>query len=296
MTASLDTARLDRLGLVLAAQGARLRPDLPWRRTRDPWAVLVSEVMAQQTQVARLGPAYRAFLERFPDPASCARAAVGDVLRQWAGLGYNRRARNLHRAAEVVVAQHGGAVPDTLADLLGLPGVGPYTARAVLAFAYGHDVGVVDTNAGRVLARAAAGRALGGREAQELADALVPQGEGWACNQALLDVGALVCVAGQPRCATCPLEAWCAWAAAGCPPPDPARGTAGSSAPQGTFVGSDRQGRGRLVAALREGPVPAVHVAAAAGWPDDPDRAARVVDQLVSEGLAIRRGDALELP
>jgi A/G-specific adenine glycosylase len=288
--------RLGCIGAALAAQGASLRPALPWRRTRDPWAVLVSEVMAQQTQLSRVEPAFRAFLERFPDPVACARAPLGDVLRQWAGLGYNRRARNLHRAAVVVVEVHGGTVPGTLAELLALPGVGPYTARAVLAFAFGRDVGVVDTNAGRVLARAVAGRVLGRREAQDLADALVPDGEGWACNQALLDVGALVCVSGEPRCASCPLEPWCAWTGAGRPAPDPALGTAGSSTPQGTFAGSDRQGRGRLVAALVDGPLSAARVAAVAGWPDDDGRATRVAEQLVAEGLAVRRGDVLELP
>lgn len=296
MTTGTGSDRLGCIGATLAAQGASLRPDLPWRRTRDPWAVLVSEVMAQQTQLSRVVPAFRAFLERFPDPAACARAPLGDVLRQWAGLGYNRRARNLHQAAAVVVEAHGGAVPGTLAELLALPGVGPYTARAVLAFAFGCDVGVVDTNAGRVLARAAFGRALAGREAQELADALVPAGAGWACNQALLDVGALVCVAGEPRCASCPLEPCCAWATAGRPAPDPALGTAGSSVRQGAFAGSDRQGRGRLVAALVDGPVPAGRVAAVAGWPDDDGRAARVAEQLVAEGLVVRRGDVLELP
>jgi A/G-specific adenine glycosylase len=125
------------------------RPELPWRSTRDPWSVLVSEVMAQQTQVARVVPAYQRFLVAFPTPAACAAAPLAAILRAWAGLGYNRRAKSLHRAAIVVVDRHGGRVPGTLDDLLGLPGVGPYTARAVLAFAFGADVGVVDTNAGR---------------------------------------------------------------------------------------------------------------------------------------------------
>ena len=273
-----------------------MRPDLPWRLTRDPWAVLVSEVMAQQTQLARVVPAYEAFLARFPDALSCAAAPVGEVLRAWAGLGYNRRARNLHAAATVVVEVHGGTVPGTLDDLLALPGVGPYTARAVLAFAFEADVGVLDTNAGRVLARAVAGRRLGDREAQALADAMVPPGGGWSCNQALLDVGSLVCTSQRPRCDGCPIAARCAWRAAGWPAPDPAHRSAGVSVPQSTFAGSDRQGRGRLVAALRAAPVPTSAVAVAAGWPDDPERAARVAESLVAEGLAVRRGDLLELP
>jgi A/G-specific adenine glycosylase len=127
------------------------RRDLPWRRTRDPWEVLVSEAMLQQTQVARVVPRYAAFLERFPTPAACAAAPVADVVRAWAGLGYNRRAVNLHRLATAVVQLHGGRLPADLPGLLALPGVGAYTARAVLAFAFGADVGVLDTNAARAV-------------------------------------------------------------------------------------------------------------------------------------------------
>src|SRR5690606_14991271 len=125
--------------------------DLPWRRTRDPWSVLVSELMLQQTQVARVLPRYSAFLARWPTPAMCAAASVGEVVEAWAGLGYNRRAVHLHRCAVVVVDEHGGRLPTDLPGLLALPGIGPYTARAVLAFAHEADeVGVVDTNAARV--------------------------------------------------------------------------------------------------------------------------------------------------
>jgi A/G-specific adenine glycosylase len=133
----------------LSAWAEGSRRDLPWRRTRDPWAVLVSELMLQQTQVARVVPRYEAFLERFPTPAATAAAPVADVVRAWAGLGYNRRAVSLHRAAVAVVERHGGVMPATLAELVALPGVGPYTARAVLAFAYEADVGVVEVNSGR---------------------------------------------------------------------------------------------------------------------------------------------------
>ena len=155
--------------------------------------------MAQQTQVARVVPAYQRFLAAFPTPAACAAAPLAAILRAWAGLGYNRRAKHLHRAAIAVVDRHGGQVPGTLDDLLGLPGVGPYTARAVLAFAFGADVGVVDTNAGRVLSRAVAGRSVTTAEAQRLVDAMVPDGRGWSFGQALLDLGAAVCVAGERR-------------------------------------------------------------------------------------------------
>lgn len=278
----------------LTAWTAGARRDLPWRRTRDPWAVLVSELMLQQTQVARVVPRYEAFLARFPTPAATAAAPVADVLRAWAGLGYNRRALNLHRAAVAVVDRHGGVIPATLVELVALPGVGRYTARAVLAFAYEADVGVVEVNSARVLARAGAGRPLRVAEAQALADALVPAGGGWAWNQAMLDLGATVCTKSAPRCHVCPLAACCAWAVAG--GPDPAVGSAGAGSRQSTFAGSDRQGRGRLMDALRLGPVPWAGVAAAAGWPDDPQRAQRVAETLVADGLAVAAGHTLTLP
>ncbi|MFA9444179.1 A/G-specific adenine glycosylase [Egicoccus sp. AB-alg6-2] len=272
------------------------RRDLPWRRTRDPWAVLVSELMLQQTQVGRVLPRFREFLDRFPTPQACAAAAPGEVVRVWAGLGYNRRALNLHRTAVAVVEQHDGRLPDDLDALLALPGIGPYTARAVLAFAFERDHGVVDTNAARFLARAVAGRRLGAREAQALADAQVPPGAAWEWNQSVLDLGATICVKRAPRCERCPLQASCAWFAAGLPEPDPAEGSAGSSTPQARFEGSDRQGRGRLVQALRTGPVETVRVADVAGWPDDPDRAQRIADSLVADGLAEYVDGQLSLP
>ena len=147
--------------------------DLPWRATRDPWSILVAEVMLQQTQAARVAPRLVRFLDRFPTPAACAAVPLADVLAQWQGLGYPRRARDLHRTAHLVVDRHAGRLPDDLASLLALPGVGPYTARAVLAFAHGCDVGVVETNIARVLARTS-GRRLTARAAQELADSAVP--------------------------------------------------------------------------------------------------------------------------
>ncbi len=273
------------------------RPELPWRSTRDPWAVLVSEVMAQQTQVSRVVPAYRRFLVLFPTAASCAEASLGEVLRAWRGLGYNRRAANLHRAAQAVTNNHGGTIPTTLEGLLSLPGVGPYTARAVLVFAFEAEVGVVDTNAGRVVARAVAGRSVGAGEAQRLVDAMVPRRQAWSFGQALLDLGAEVCVAGTPHCHRCPVRRRCRWAASGRHDPDPARGSAGVSTPQSRFQGSDRQARGRLVDALRSGPVPLQRAATVAGWPDDPGRVERMVDILVGEGLVVSDGSGdLRLP
>jgi len=260
--------------------------DLPWRRTRDPWAILVSELMLQQTQVARVVPRWQAFLVRFPTAATCAAAPVGDVVRAWAGLGYNRRAVNLHRAATATVDRHGGTLPDDLGALLALPGVGPYTARAVQVFAFGADMGLVETNSARVLARAVAGVPLTAVQAQTWADALVPAGQGWDWNQAVMDFASVICRRRAPACGDCPVARSCTWTRAGRLSPDPAEGTAGAGSRQSVFAGSDREGRGRLVAALRSGRVPIDDIAAAAGWPGDPDRARRVADGLVSEGLA----------
>ena len=282
---------------LLAWGDAELR-DLPWRRTRDPWAILVAETMLQQTQVARVVPRWEAFLESFPTPADCAAAPAGEVVRLWDGLGYNRRALNLHRAATAIAEQHGGQMPTELAELMALPGVGPYTARAVLAFAHERDGhGVLDTNVARVLARALAGRRLRPREAQQLADSLVPAGRSWAWNQTVMELGALVCRKRSPRCDACPVASLCAWRQAGGPDgPDPADGTAGASGRQSAFEGSDRQGRGRLVAALRTGPIDVDRIADVTGWGDDPDRASRVADGLVADGLAEYADGVLALP
>jgi A/G-specific adenine glycosylase len=269
----------------LLTWGERTRRDLPWRRTRDAWAVLVSETMLQQTQVSRVAPRFEAWMARWPTPAALAAAPTGDVIDAWAGLGYNGRAVRLQACADAVVARHGGRVPDGLEQLLALPGVGPYTARAVLAFAHDRSVGVLDTNAARVLARAFAGRRLAAGEAQRLADQLVPAAGGWAWNSTVLDLGATICTARRPACGACPLRtAGCAWQRAG--GPDPAIGTAGASGRQAAFAGSDRQGRGRLVAAMRVAPVTPSGLPAAAGWPEDPARAARVAAGLVRDGLA----------
>jgi len=245
--------------------------------------VLVSEIMLQQTQAARVVTPFERFVTRFPTPVACAAAEVGDVVRAWGGLGYNRRAVFLHRAARRIVEDYAGAVPADLADLRSLPGVGEYTARAVLAFAFEHDVAVVDTNVRRVVSRALAGRVVSAAEVQELADSLVPPGSAWAHNQAMLDLGAAHCTA-TPSCAGCPTRGRCAWAAAGWSEPDPAR-PPGATRPL-RFAGSDRQGRGRLVAELRARAVARTELAQVAGWPDDEARARRVADGLVADGLA----------
>ena len=260
------------------------RRDLPWRRTRDPWEVLVCEVMAQQTQVARVAERWRPFLDRFPTPADLAATPASEVVRAWSGLGYNRRALNLHRCAQAVVEHHDGHLPEDLDDLLALPGIGPYTARAVLAFAFERDHGIVDTNTARVLARWE-GHRLTPRGAQAAADDAVPAGRAWAWNQAMLDLGASVCRRRAPRCADCPVAPACTWAQAGRPEPDPADGSAGVSGGQSAFEGSDRQGRGRLVEALRHGTVERTDLADVMAWPSDPERARRVAATLVADGL-----------
>ncbi len=256
--------------------------DLPWRRTRDPWSVLVSELMLQQTQVARVVPKYEVFLNRFPTVAECASGRQAEVVQLWQGLGYNRRAVNLHRCATAIVSVHGGRLPADLDALLALPGIGPYTARAVLAFAFEHDVAIVDTNVARILARQL-GRALTVKEAQTAADDIVPQGDGWAWNQSMLDLGATVCTKRSPSCGVCPTSSTCTWRGDG---PDPAVGSAGVSGGQSKFEGSDRQGRGRLVDALRKGPVADANLAATMGWPEDRERAARVAQTLVRDDIA----------
>ena len=270
---------------VLAWGLPRLR-DFPWRRTRDPWAVLVSEVMLQQTQASRVVPKWHAFIEQFPTPASCAIAPLGDVLRCWQGLGYPRRARALHSAAAAIVDR--GDFPSHLEGLLSLPGVGPYTARAVLAFAFERDVAVVDTNIARVLARRA-GQRLTATQAQKAADDALPRGESWAWNQCLMDLGATVC-RPVPVCAECPVARGCAWRGKGA---DPAEGSAGVSRPQSPFEGSERQARGRLLRALTTGgSVPLARVEDVMQHP----KARALVDSLCAEGLVVREGEWLRLP
>lgn len=236
--------------------------------------------MLQQTQVARVIPVWEAFLLQFPTATDCANAPQAAVVTAWHGMGYNRRALNLHRCAIAVRDNHGGVLPNDLGDLLALPGLGPYTARAVLVFAFERPVGVVDVNAARVLARWA-GESLDAKRTQQVADAAVPAEQAWRWNQTMLDLGATVCTKRAPKCSDCPVAANCAWRRVG---PDPAV----HPPRQSPFAGSDRQGRGRLVAALRVGPVSdrPETLADVMGWPNDPERARRVADSLVNDGLA----------
>ena len=267
------------------------RRDLPWRSTRDPWAVLVSEVLLQQTQVGRVEAKYREFLDCWPTPSDLASAELSELLKYWVGLGYPRRARNLHRTAQQITNLHQGEVPRELEQLLKLPGVGPYTARAVMIFAYEKDLGVVDTNVGRLLARWC-DSSLRPKIAQEIADKLVAPGRSWDWNQGLFDLAATVCTKRSPQCGACPVNSWCAWHGAGT---DPADGSAGVSKKQQPFQGSDRQARGLLMAALAQGSIDTSEAAAVMGLLDQQCRATQLVDDLRNEGLIAFQGDVLLL-
>lgn len=227
--------------------------ELPFRATNDPWAVLVAESMAQQTQAARAAEAWRVFMQRFPTPAALAEATPADVLRAWRGLGYNRRAIDLQRAARTIVDVHDGHVPADLSALEALPGVGPYTARAVAAFAFGRRVGPVDTNVRRVLGRVvlADGQAVPPRRMQALADELVDLIRPGDWTHALMDIGATFCRPVDPACPVCPLRPRCRQAAM---PAGPQRRRRPKAAREAAipFERTNRWLRGRIVERLRD--------------------------------------------
>jgi A/G-specific adenine glycosylase len=270
--------------------------DLPWRReTATPWGVLVSEFMLQQTPVARVLPVYDAWLARWPRPADLAAEPAGEAIRAWGRLGYPRRAIRLHAAAAAITERHGGEVPDDDASLLALPGVGDYTASAVLAFAFGRRRPVLDTNVRRVLARLVTGDELPPRSVtvgeRGVAEALLPADEPTAAtwSVAVMELGALVCTATAPRCSACPVRDACAWRAAGHPPYDgpPRRGQA--------WAGTDRQCRGRLMALAREADGEVSRPAMSRAWHDDAQRA-RCLDSLLADGLLVRTNEGYALP
>jgi A/G-specific adenine glycosylase len=272
------------VGALLAWYGDKAR-DLPWRAPgASPWAVLVSEVMLQQTPVNRVLPVYASWLARWPKPADLAAAPSGEAIREWGRLGYPRRALRLHECAGAIVDRHGGEVPDDVEDLLALPGIGTYTAHAVAAFAYRQRVPVIDTNVRRVLARFLDGIAdsagnVGTSDLERLKNLLPRQPERAAqTSVSLMELGALICVARTPRCVDCPVAADCRWRLAGCPDnAGPAR------RPQG-FAGTDRQVRGLLMAVLRESSVPVPAERLDTVWPK-PAQRARALDGLVADGL-----------
>jgi A/G-specific adenine glycosylase len=267
--------------------------DLPWRRPgTSAWGVLVSEVMLQQTPVARVVPAWEAWLRRWPTPAALAASPPGEAIRAWDRLGYPRRALRLHACAVELVARHHGAVPVGLADLLALPGVGAYTARAVAAFAYQQRHPVVDTNVRRVVARVVHGRADGGPTtgAADLAvvESLLPSQPARAARAgvALMELGALVCTARGPACGSCPLRRMCAWRLAG----RPANPSETARRPQ-RYAGTDRQVRGLLLAVARGADGPVGRTELDAVWPDAAQRD-RALAGLLADGLLTPIGEA----
>jgi A/G-specific adenine glycosylase len=232
---------------VLDWYAANARP-LAFRRTSDPWSVLVSEVIAQQTQAARAAEAWTRLIAEFPTPAALAGASPATAIRAWRGLGYNRRALALRAAAIEIVEEHAGRVPDTFEALVRLPGIGPYTARAVLAIAFDRDVAALDTNIRRVVGRAFLDERGGSRrELQALADGFVPRGRAAAWTHALMDVGAAFCRKRDPRCGACPLAAHCRYLAAGRPP----EAASTQPAPK-PFRSTNRWLRGRILDELRD--------------------------------------------
>lgn len=271
--------------------------DLPWRRDGfGAWGILVSEIMLQQTPVVRVIPRLEEWLERWPTPAALAAVPSGEAVRAWHRLGYPRRALNLHAAAVAITEQHGGVVPRSIEELLALPGVGDYTARAVAAFAYGDRHPVVDTNVRRVLARAIAGQGEAGPPStkRDLAamEAILPAGlaDARLANAAIMELGALVCTARAPRCDDCPIAAQCAWRLAGYPPYLGPR-----AAIQKKFEGSDRQVRGLIVAELRASDTPVTAEEIEALWPDAVQRN-RALAGLLHDGLVRRLEGGYSLP
>ena len=258
--------------------------DLPWRRPGvSPWAVLVSEIMLQQTPVSRVLPAYQAWLARWPTPAGLAADPAGEAVRQWGRLGYPRRALRLHETATIVTEKFGGELPSTRDELLALPGIGAYTAAAVAVFAFGRKHAVLDTNVRRVLARLASGEEFPGAQPSvaeyRLAESLLPADDAIAArwSVAVMELGALTCTAAAPRCDDCPVARQCAWLAKGRP--------AAEVRPVGqTYEGTDRQCRGRLLAVLRDSREPVTQARLDAVWPDAVQRA-RALDGLVADGL-----------
>ena len=237
------------------------RASLPWRTVRDPYRTLVSEVMLQQTQVDRVEPKFEAFVERFPDFQALARASTADVLRRWKGLGYNTRAVRLKRVAETVVERYAGEMPKEREELRALPGIGPYTAAAIRAFAFDLDDAPIDTNVRRIVHRFYFGvehpRAVSASRLDERARAMLPPGRAHDWNSALMDLGSTICTTRAPQCGRCPLRRQCAAA-----PVDAAelerRRKAGARRPSPqnalAFERTTRHARGRIVDRLRDLP------------------------------------------
>ena len=269
---------------------AQTRRELPWREPGvTAWQILVSEFMLQQTPVARVAPIWVDWIARWPTPSATAAAGSADVLRAWGKLGYPRRAKRLHECAVVIATEHADVVPDDVDVLLGLPGVGAYTARAVACFAYRKRVPVVDTNVRRVVARAIHGLADAGNPStvRDHADveALLPEGAAAATfSAALMELGAMVCTARSPKCAICPLDV-CAWRDASYPVGNgPVRSAQ-------RFAGTDRQVRGKLLDVLRASSVPVERPQLDVVWLTDTAQRDRALDSLLVDGLVEQTAD-----
>ncbi|HEY7592824.1 MAG TPA: A/G-specific adenine glycosylase [Actinophytocola sp.] len=278
---------------VLSGWFAENARDLPWRAPGcTAWAVLVSEIMLQQTPVARVEPAWHEWMARWPKPSDLAAATPADVLRAWGKLGYPRRALRLREAATAIAERHDDVVPSDVDTLLALPGIGAYTARAVAAFAYRKRCPVVDTNVRRVIARAVhgAGDAGPASTTRDLADAdaLLPADDELAARMsaALMELGQTVCTARAPRCADCPVYDQCAWQKAGKP------AYAGPAKPVQKFAGTDRQVRGRLLDVLRDTSTPVPKASLDLVWSDAAQRD-RCLDSLLADGLVEQTADGL---
>ncbi|WP_313277789.1 A/G-specific adenine glycosylase [Timonella senegalensis] len=270
---------------------------LPWRDPQtSAWAVLLSEVMSQQTPVSRVEPIWRRWLDLWPTPADLAAAPTADVLREWASLGYPRRALRLADCARSIVEDHDGQVPRTYQELLALPGIGDYTAAAVVAFAYGERSTVVDTNVRRVLARAIDGDALAhptySAAERAFARKITPDDSGdaalWAA--ASMELGAVICTARVALCEQCPIRALCAWRAAGYPEDEHAHKRTTQK-----FTGTDRQVRGKVMKLLREAHGPVLGAQVDLVWPDAA-QLERCVGSLIEDGLIEQDGEAYSLP
>ncbi|GAA0238468.1 A/G-specific adenine glycosylase [Saccharothrix mutabilis subsp. mutabilis] len=263
--------------------------DLPWRRSDcTAWGVLVSEIMLQQTPVARVEPIWHEWLARWPKPSAMAEATQGEVLRAWGKLGYPRRALRLHAAAQAIATEHNDVVPDDVDTLLALPGIGAYTARAVAAFAYGQRVPVVDTNVRRAVARAVHGAGDAGPPSttKDLRDVevLLPEDDAAVFSAALMELGAVVCTARSPRCADCPVFETCAWQLNGRPAYD------GPAKAVQKFAGTDRQVRGLLLDVLRGTVEPVDKTRLDRVWSDAGQRD-RCLHSLLVDGLVEQTAD-----
>lgn len=317
--ASIGSATINRVRkTIIDWFAAHVRP-LPWRSPdTTPWGVLVSEIMSQQTPVARVAPRWLEWMERWPTPADLAQAPTAEVLRRWDRLGYPRRALRLQEAARAIVSGHDGKVPSTVASLEELPGIGHYTASAVASFAYGQRTTVLDTNVRRVLYRLFRGidrpPSSPSKKEIEWASDFVPNARHVEWNAGVMEFGALLCTARSPRCGECPLRADCAWYAAGQP--------ASATKPKAqTWAGTDRQLRGAIMAVLKsaEESVPVDYFSAGIAELDpdvfdalgshtakslstmrelsaDAERITRLIEDLISDGLAEQHEDRLRLP